>query len=276
MAADGDGPVAGLDEALAMQVDGDEVRAHVHDGWDVFGIPHGGYVAAIAARAAMLVAEAPDLLTTTTHFHRKAATGPVRLEVTAAGGSRRLRTMLVRARQGDDGAPLLTALVCVGDRATADGPRWGDLPRWEPVQEELTPPAGDPSLPFTPPRVAERFGLRLDRATAGFAAGATATRAAIRALAEVDGGDDGMAQLAALVVCDVTPPAVWNVLGAQGWVPTVELTAHVRARPAPGPLAVDVTSHHVADGFLDEDAVVRDATGQVVVMSRQLAMWPGG
>jgi hypothetical protein len=42
---------------------------------------------------------------------------------------------------------------------------------------------------------------------------------------------------------------------------------------APGPLTVEVVTHHVADGFLEEDALVRDATGHLVVQSRQLARW---
>lgn len=77
------------------------------------------------------------------------------------------------------------------------------------------------------------------------------------------------------MACDITPPAVWNVLGRKGWVPTVELTAHVRARPASGPLSIEVGTHHVQDGFLEEDALVRDARGRLVVQSRQLARWTG-
>jgi len=40
-------------------------------------------------------------------------------------------------------------------------------------------------------------------------------------------------------------------------------------------MTVEVDTHHVQDGFLEEDALVRDATGRLVVQSRQLARWTG-
>ena len=91
----------------------------------------------------------------------------------------------------------------------------------------------------------------------------------VRAVAESVPAD----QLGALLACDITPPAAWNALGARGWVPTVELTAHVRARQGVGPLSVRAWTHHVQDGFLEEDALVHDADGRLIVQSRQLARW---
>jgi len=82
-------------------------------------------------------------------------------------------------------------------------------------------------------------------------------------------------QLAALIACDITAPAAWNVLGREGWVPTVELTAHVRNRPVAGPLGVAVQTTQIDGGFLEEDALVHDAEGRLIVQSRQLACWTG-
>jgi hypothetical protein len=69
---------------------------------------------------------------------------------------------------------------------------------------------------------------------------------------------------------DGLPPVVFG-LGATGWAPTVELTWHMRAVPAPGPLAVEVRSRHVGGGWFDEDAEVWDAEGRLVAQSRQIA-----
>lgn len=60
-------------------------------------------------------------------------------------------------------------------------------------------------------------------------------------------------------------------MGLSGWVPTVELTAHIRRRPAPGPLRVAITTRNLAGGFLEEDAEVWDFEDRLVAQSRQLA-----
>jgi hypothetical protein len=53
---------------------------------------------------------------------------------------------------------------------------------------------------------------------------------------------------------------------------TVELTVHVRARPAPGWLACRSTTRFVAGGFHEEDFEIWDGTGVLVAQSRQLAL----
>jgi hypothetical protein len=259
----------GLADALAVEpVDGG-VRAVVHDGWDVFGIPHGGYLLALAASAVLAATGAPDLFTVTAHYLRKAAVGDMDVAVQRIGGSRRFTTVLATGSQ--EGQVVLAALASVGDREGISGPAWSSETHAPTPPERLGPTAGSEGQPFPVPGVAVRMGTRLDEADLGFAHGRTGSQARIRAVADVGPLDARLGQLAALVACDLTPPAVWNALGATGWVPTVELTAHVRARPADGPLAVDAVTRHVADGFLDEDATVRDATGRLVVQSRQLA-----
>ncbi len=55
---------------------------------------------------------------------------------------------------------------------------------------------------------------------------------------------------------------------------TVELTVHVRARPAPGWLACRSTTRFVAGGFHEEDFEIWDGAGVLVAQSRQLALLP--
>ncbi|MFN5883661.1 MAG: thioesterase family protein, partial [Burkholderiales bacterium] len=68
------------------------------------------------------------------------------------------------------------------------------------------------------------------------------------------------------------PPSVFGLLGAVGWVPTVELTVHVRRRPAPGWMLGQFRTLDLSDGRMIEDGWVWDSQGQLVVQSRQLAL----
>ena len=69
---------------------------------------------------------------------------------------------------------------------------------------------------------------------------------------------------------DCLPPAVLNAHAA-AWVPTIELTAHVRGRPAPGWLRLRFATAHLVDGYLEEDGEVWDTRDRLVAQSRQLA-----
>jgi hypothetical protein len=76
--------------------------------------------------------------------------------------------------------------------------------------------------------------------------------------------------LSLLFFNDAIPPATFRI-GSTGWVPTLQMSAYVRARPAPGWLGIRMTANLVADGMVDENCVLWDSTGQVVAQASQLA-----
>ena len=115
----------------------------------------------------------------------------------------------------------------------------------------------------------DRLDLRLDPATAGWAAGRPSGLGQIRGwLRLADGREPDPLML--LLAADALPPVAFD-LGLSGWTPTLELTVHVRARPAPGWLRIGLTTRNVAGGLLEEDAEVWDSGGRLVAQSRQLA-----
>ena len=79
--------------------------------------------------------------------------------------------------------------------------------------------------------------------------------------------------LFAILCGDLSAPVVMN-LNLFGWAPTMQLTTYLRRRPAPGWLRIQASSTEVGHGWFEEDHVVLDSAGQVVVQSRQLAMIP--
>jgi Thioesterase-like superfamily len=79
--------------------------------------------------------------------------------------------------------------------------------------------------------------------------------------------------LFAVLAGDLSAPVVMN-LGLFGWAPTMQLTTYLRRNPAPGWLRIEASSTEVGHGWFEEDHVVIDSTGNVVVQSRQLALIP--
>ncbi len=80
--------------------------------------------------------------------------------------------------------------------------------------------------------------------------------------------------LALPLIADSFPPPIFNTGIPLKWVPTIELTVHVLKRPAPGWIGEWFTTDHIAEGYLEEDGVMWDETGDVVAVSRQMAILP--
>ena len=79
--------------------------------------------------------------------------------------------------------------------------------------------------------------------------------------------------LFALLCGDVSAPVTFGV-NRFGWAPTVQLTAYLRTLPADGWLRVMCTTVQIGQDWFDEDHIVVDCEGHIVVQSRQLAMVP--
>lgn len=76
---------------------------------------------------------------------------------------------------------------------------------------------------------------------------------------------------ALLYFADAFPPPIFTHYGPSGWVPTVELTVQVRAKPKRGPLKVHFKTTMLTQGILEEDGVLWDSDNNLVAISRQTA-----
>ena len=118
----------------------------------------------------------------------------------------------------------------------------------------------------------QRFGTRIDPAYAGWRTGEPSGQGVIQGWFRL-ADDRPLDPVALLLVVDALPPATFD-LGRPGWAPTLELTAHVRAKPAPGWAIVRHATHNISGGQFEEDCEVWDSTGRLVAQSRQLALLP--
>ena len=182
----------------------------------------------------------------------------------------------VAAELGQEGTTRITALATYGDlRAMPDDvATTAERAARCPPLEECVPgthgAGGDASR-----RAADgplRHALRPDLRRLGD--GSAERRGHIQAWFRMADGHD-VDPVGLLMVCDALPPVTFD-LGRPGWAPTLELTVHVRAVPAPGWLKVSHRTRNVAGGMFEEDCEVWDSAGRLVAQSRQLAMQPRG
>jgi hypothetical protein len=161
------------------------------------------------------------------------------------------------------------ALLSHGRYSPDELPFWsnGEPPKLAPLEDCPRAPAEGP----TGVRVGQldHTELRIDPATAGWAVGAPAGRAEVRAwLRRDDGNDPSLLDL--LVFADALPPTPFD-LGLMGWVPTLELTVLIRALPAPGWIRAVQWTRLFQDGWLDEECELWDSEDRLVAQARQLA-----
>lgn len=254
-------------EATAVTGDGSErYVARIEPGWDIVGNANGGYLLAIAARAASRAAADRRPATVTAHFLAPGRPGAVSIETHVEREGRRFTT--VRATMSDPVRPLLSFLGSFTDHALAPSPveRIEAQPPSMPPPEDCVPV--EPTDTFPPPFMG-KVELRIHPEDASFAAGIPRFRGWFRLHDE-----EAIDSFGLLVAVDAFPPTVFNAHLPVAWTPTLELTAHVRGRPEPGWLRCQFTTRFITGGYLEEDGEVWDGSGRLVVQSRQLALLP--
>ena len=257
--------------------------AGIASGWDIMGNANGGYLLATVARACSLELGRPDPVSVSAHYLSPGTPGSASVEVEPQREGRRFSVAAARLLD-TDGKPLLSTLGAFSDLSDATGP----------LQIEAEPPrlpspdecVGAPPPPDAPlegdadgappaPNFMHKVDLRLHPEDAGFRDGRPSGNARVRGWFRFADGSE-VDTIALLCVLDAFPPTVFNSNLPIAWVPTLELTAHVRCRPAPGWLACEFTTRVVSSGFLEEDGLVWDSEGRLVAQSRQLALVPRG
>ena len=245
----------------------------IHPGWDINGNANGGYLMALAARAMRDESGRPDPISVSAHYLAPGPAGPVTVEAAAVKTGRQLVTMTGSMRQGE--RELMRLLGSFGDVAAMSG----GYQHTTLVAPELAP--RERCIQHSSARaqvtvaLADRLHIWLRPEQAPFLPGPKSNIAVIEGWAQFA---DGRAfdTLSLLLVADGFPPPVFHLDMPSGWVPTIELTVHVRGIPAPGPVRCRFHSEIVQNGFLQEDGLVWDSDGQLVAQSRQLALLPRG
>ena len=265
-----------FDTATAVtRTEGGGLVAQLDPGWDVGGgILNGGYLLAVAARAALLESPHPHPVAVSASYLRAPAAGTAGLTVVPGPAGRTLAHAQVTL--ADDAGPALSVAVTTAALGTDDPVYSHPAPAAPSVEDcfsvaehrDLAPPG------VQVPGLSLQVDTRLDIATAGWAFGQPSGEPVLRAwMRFADGREPD--PLALLTFADALPPTSF-AMGNLGWAPTVQLQVLVRALPAPGWCLVEARSSEIAGGWVDEDYRIWDSTGRLVAQSRQLARAPRG
>jgi acyl-CoA thioesterase len=241
--------------------------SQVSPAWNIGANPNGGYLLALAARALQQITPTqPDPLSITVHYLRPGLPGQAcRIDTRLLRSGRTLST--ARGTLLQEGQPRLELLAAMG---RLDEP--GATPRLTLPPPQMPPPEACPGRSAPAQGVGLPILQRLDvRLHPDDAVPGAAGRAELRGWIRFTDGRPADA-LACLLMADAFPPAVFGLLGLVGWVPTIELTVHLRRRPVPGWLLGRFWSQDLSDGRVIEDGALWDASGQLVLQSRQLAL----
>jgi acyl-coenzyme A thioesterase PaaI-like protein len=251
--------------------------------WTIGEKVHGGAMLALCAKAAHLAHSSREVqpIAVTGNFLWAPDPGAMRLVATVRKRGRRVSLVDVELQQGvrvgdersrEEQRTAVRASVTLGDPEHHVPP----LLSFNPVVPLMTPeppPGLEPIGPGHPMEHVVHLAHGCD------------IRPALHTLGpRSDGGPPvfeywvrpkGVAPdvLFALLCGDVSAPVTFAV-GRTGWAPTVQLTAYLRALPADGWLRVMCTAVQIGQDWFDEDHIVVDCEGRIIVQSRQLAMVP--
>ena len=235
--------------------------------WNIGDNPNGGFLLSIISAACADAISHPDPISFTTHYLRPGLAGEafeVELEVVRQG--RTLTT--ARALLSQKGQIRLLAIAAYSDLEQSVG-----------VDSDISIPAIDiPPPEACPPRTGElqsieipmmqKLDVRLNPHQVNSRPDLAPTLSGW--IRFQDGRPADVRAL--LLFCDTFPPSPFVKIGNVGWVPTIELTVHVRRRPVPGWILAEFQTSDLNAGRMIETGCLWDSEGHLVAQSRQIGL----
>lgn len=250
---------------------GGKYTAEVQPGWDIFGVTNGGYLLGIAGRAIEAEAEGRTVASVSARYLNPAGPGNAEIVVEPLKTGRTMSTF--QAILSMEGKIVLTAHASLVDQV--DGPPAALLSRGAPPElprvDDCMKLVPGEDAPLPPPFAGKvECYIHPDDYQIGTASeGGPRMRGWFRLT-----DDEPLDGWAVVLASDAFPPAIFNSDLPVGWTPTVDLTVHVRDPRPRGMLMCSYSTRFVSGGWLDEDGELWDTEGNLVALSRQLALVP--
>jgi hypothetical protein len=242
--------------------------AAVDPQWTIGGKPNGGYLLAVLGRAVVAVGTHEHVIAASAHYLHSPEPGAVVVEAQVLRAGRSASQL--HARMLQDGKPCVEALFTTSRLDPAAEAYWdaGTPPlSTTPVEQSVRVPGVTPT--GVPVSIMEQVDIRIEEQSFGFATGHPSGRGELRGWLALP-HDEPFDPVSLVFAVDAFPPATFDI-EPTGWVPTLELTAYVRALPAPGPVRVLHRVNLIDSQRVDEACWVWDSRGRVVAHGTQLA-----
>ena len=252
------------DTALEPAGDG-RWRAWAPDHWFVGRGPNGGFLAALAARAAEEATGRP-LRSLALHFVAAPAVGPLEIGAGLERAGRTYSTASLRFEQ--DGRPMMLGLATLGG-LPAEGAAWdaAPMPVATPIERTQPVPFEQAGIPAFMRNYDMRWALGSQPGEPPESGGWIRTTEPRPLDAPL---------VAALT--DAWAPAAFVALGRMAAAPTLDLTIHIRRPLPPAGMAPEdyvlgrFSTRLAVAGVWEEDGELWTPGGELVAQSRQLAL----
>ena len=255
-----------LRDTAVTKIDDNTWKAELTDSWNIGGVANGGYSMAIAARALSEALEHKDPLSITGHYLSRVEPGKAELEIEKLNIGRSVSTALLKFIQGGEERIRFTSCFTDFSKSKGDTLREVEAPNFPPIEDCIHMPY---IKGFTP--VLEK---QIDRKFAPYSnwwdEERPRDRASLDAYYAWPGGE-AIDLFSVIFFLDTMSPPIFNRLGSRGWVPSLELTMHLKQAPSPGPLKMRGKTDFVTSGFLEEDDEIWDLEGNLIGQARQMA-----
>ena len=245
----------------------DTWTTHLHGAWNIGHHSNGGYAMVPVLRALGELSGQSDPITVTTHYLRPAL-GDSEATINATLVRSGRTTSTARGTLSQEDKERLMVIAAFGDveRSVGEGPEINpDPPNLPPVEQCVRRSAGAQGIELPVLSRADVY-LHPEHANAG-----KRDRAVVEGWVRFADGNEPTT-MSLPFFADVFPPSIFLLVGPIGWVPTIELTVHVRRRPAPGWLLGRFWCDDLHKGRMIETGALWDSTGALVARSRQIGL----
>ena len=239
---------------------------HISENWSINGIPNGGYLMAILAKAMLQHSEMKSTPIVTANFLSRCDPGNAEVLVEKMSTSRQFDRLQASLYQNDKekirsfGTFASENNACIVERYEGTGPQIPALEKCISVPEI-------PNYTFF-----SQMDVRLDPTGAGWMSGKLSDTSEIKGWIKFK-NDRPFDLLSILLIVDSFPPAVIASQGMVAWVPTIEFSANIRNIPTSDWLKCIFRTRFITCGLLEEDGEIWDQSDQLIAISRQIAQY---